>query len=175
MTIETHRASVEQNRKVIAQQTAARDAAASAPVDLATAAARIDVEITAAQARFDGFRHLSSPGGGWDAERFNRTAGQDLFGFLAAYDPKGLKETALATVPAGGLSEAARAAAIASASGVLAEAEIAEEITLRQLDALIGGHEPRRPDARPEIMLAPLAELEAAAKPKPAGFFKKAS
>uniref|UniRef100_A0A9E7ZL68 Uncharacterized protein n=1 Tax=Bosea sp. NBC_00436 TaxID=2969620 RepID=A0A9E7ZL68_9HYPH len=174
MTIENHRAAVAQHRAEISKRSAERDAAASAPVDAATAAARIDAEIASAKARFDGFFYLGSATGGFDHVKFNAAFGSDPLAAFATIDPAGLRKAALASVPEGGLSDRDRADRIARASAALAEAEIGEEIALRQLDVLLGGHEPRRPDADPRIMLAPLGELQEAAKPKSGGFLRRA-
>ncbi len=68
---------------------------------------------------------------------------------LGAIDPAGLGKAALASCAGRGALRRDRADRIARASAALAEAEIAEEIALRQLDQLLGRHEPRRPDADP--------------------------
>lgn len=171
------RSAVEQHRAAISRHASEIEAIASAPVDAETASRRLDAEIERSKELIaDHFRHLDSPRGGFSAEAFNRRATSEPFAFWASYDPDTLKEIALSTIRPGGLTDADRAKRLQAAGEVVEAAEIAEEIALREIDSVTGNHERRRLDARMGIILAPLAELQAAAKPaKTGGLFKRAS
>lgn len=171
------RAAVEQHRAAISRHASEMDAIASAPVDAETASRRLDAEIERSKQLLpDHFRHLDSPRSGFSAEAFNRRATAEPFAFWATYDPETLKEIALSTIRPGGITDAERAKRLAAAEDARQVAEVDEEIALREIDSLTGSHEKRRLDARVEILLAPLTELQAVAKPaKSGGLFRKAS
>lgn len=164
--IEAKREAVAKARLTISDLTDERRAISSAPVNADTIARRIDAEIARAQEYGASglFASLGARAGGFSPAVFNSAAGADLFRFLCHFDPAGLRETALAAVPAGILSEPERERELERVATALAQAEVEEEIALREADALTGGHEPRRLDARPDVLLAPLAELQAAAQ-----------
>lgn len=171
------RSAVEQHRASIARHASEIEAITSAPVDAETASRRLEAEIERSKQLLpDHFRHLDSARGGFSADAFNRRATAEPFVFWATYDPETLREIALSTIRPGGISDAERAKRLAAADEALKGVEIAEEITLREIDSLTGSHERRRLDARVEILLAPLAELQAVARPaKSGGLFRKAS
>jgi hypothetical protein len=175
--LEALRSTVEKHREAISRVKAESDAIRVAPVDAETITRRLDAEIAQAKERASGFfSYLNSPDGGFTSSTFNRHAAADAFAFWAACDPDSLRAVALENIPVGDMTEDQRATRLAAAEAALAESEIAEEITLREIDVATGNHEKRRLDARPDILLAPLTELQAAAKPaKAGGFFRKAS
>ncbi len=173
--IDSLRAVISRHRVSISRHVAERAAALSAPVDAATVTARIDAEIAAGQERAGKFfSFIGSPRNEFSPGRFNEHMKNDAFAFFASFDPERVREMALEKVGPTGLTGEERAKRLAYAEAALAEAEIAEELALRELDALVGAHEPRRLDAKPPILLAPLAELQAAKPAKMIAFSKKA-
>ena len=78
---------------------------------------------------------------------------------FAAWDPARFKALVLATAPEG-ISETKRAAELARLDRDIRLTSIAEEVACRDLDAEIGRRYPRRRDADPAILFAPLRELE---------------
>ena len=60
-----------------------------------------------------------------------------------------------------GLSDAARATELARVDAELQKLEAQEEALVREMEAGTGTPVPRRPDASPEILLAPTQELQA--------------
>lgn len=171
------RTSIEKHRESVSRLKAEGDAVRAAPVDTETITRRLDAEIAKAKERASGFfSYLNSPSGGFSSSTFNRHAAADAFAFWAACDPDALRAVALENIRAGDMTEEQRAKRLAEIDNALEVAEIDEELALREIDVAIGNHEPRRLDARVDIILAPLAELQAAAKPaKAGGFFKRAS
>lgn len=168
MNLEILRQAVAGHRAAISRLTEDRAATTRAPIDAGTAGALIDREIAAARSKpLAVFDYL--PSGGFSGSTFNRRA-DDLFGVLATIAPDKLREAALASLPPGGISAAERAASLAKIDAALETAAIEEELALRQIDNAIGGHERRRLDARPEILVAPTGELQDVAQAaKPSG------
>lgn len=167
MNLEILRQAVAGHRAAISQLTEDRAATTRAPIDAGTAAALIDREIAAAQSKpLQAFDYLGT--GQFSGSSFNRRS-SDLFAVLATIAPEKLRDAALASLPPGGISAEERAASLAKLDAALETAAIEEELALRQIDNVIGGHERRRLDARPEILIAPDGELQAAqaAKPSP--------
>jgi hypothetical protein len=139
------------------------------PVDQATIEARVDAEI----------KRMQDPMGGnpasafrWLQERKMHRLEFDLKAMLArdptrvlcAIFPDQMRRFMLASAkPRDGksLSDAARAAELAKVDAELQALEAQEEAILRELEAGGGSPVPRRPDASPEILLAPTQELQA--------------
>ncbi|MBN9452702.1 MAG: hypothetical protein J0I42_12205 [Bosea sp.] len=171
------RTTIEKHREAISRLKAEGDAVRAAPVDAETITRRLDAEIAKAKEHASGFfAYLNSPGGGFTSSTFNRHAAADAFAFWAACDPDALRAVALESIRAGDMTEEQRANRLTAIDEALEAAEIDEELSLREIDAAIGNHEQRRLDARVDILLAPLAELQAVAKPaKAGGLFRKAS
>ncbi len=168
MNLETLRQAVAGHRTEISRLTEERAATTRAPIDAGTAAALIDREIAAAQSKpLQAFDYLGT--GQFSGSSFNRRS-SDLFAVLATIAPEKLRDAALASLLPGGISAAERAASIAKIDAALETAAIEEELALRQIDNAIGGHERRRLDARPEILVAPTGELQDVAQAaKPSG------
>ena len=148
---------------------AARSAAESAPVDRATAVERIEAILENALAnRANFFEFLSSRSGGFSPASFASRANIDMLGLLALVAPEAIRAAMVENIRPGGLSESERRDTLARIEAGTLELEVQEELDLRTLDET-AVHERRRRDANPAILLAPTAELIAAAQlPKPA-------
>lgn len=161
MTLAILRQTVLDYRSQLAKLRSERDATLQAPIDAKEAAALVDREIAQAQAKpLSAFDYLES--GGFSASTFNRRA-DDVFSILAVVAPDKLKEAALASLPPSGLSRVERSRRLSEIESGLLVAAVAEELALRQIEAMTGSHERRRLDAEAAILLAPLSELQAAA------------
>jgi hypothetical protein len=136
-----------------------------APIPAATAEARVDALIAEALTRDDPFHGFGNHDGApYTVAKFNQLFLQSPLAALARIAPKGLRAAMLAAVEPGGLTPKEREAKLAAIGDQIFQCEIAEEQTLRLIDAQTGGLEYRRPDARADIMLAPDGELETASK-----------
>jgi hypothetical protein len=81
------------------------------------------------------------------------------FAVFAALAPELLREALLHDYPANGITDTARAAALAEIDDELEAVEIAEEVACRAMEKAFGHPYPRRTDVRPAIYLAPDREL----------------
>ena len=136
-----------------------------APIDTATAERRADALIAEAISKNpDPFAYFRNPENAYSIGTFDRLTAKSPFAAFARIAPEQLRAALLASVPAGGLTAVERDTRLAEIGSALHQVEIAEEITLRLIDDQTGGLEYRRQDARPDILLAPLAELRAATK-----------
>ena len=94
---------------------------------------------------------------------FTETLRRNPLEALAAVCPEGWAAAFLSHRPGGGLSPDARAARLAKIERDLSAAEIAEEITTREVESVTGGTVPHRLDANSAVLLAPDHELEGSA------------
>lgn len=158
------RARIEDARRRLEALRAARSAAENAPVDRTTAIARIDAILENALAnRANFWEYLSSRQGGFSPTSFASRANTDMLGLLALMAPEAIRAAMVGAIKPGGLSEAERAETLARIDAGTLEIEVAEELDLRYLDET-AIHERRRRDANPRVLLAPIAELIAAAQ-----------
>lgn len=178
MSIFETRKHVEAIRSRIEELKGERSRVMSLPADRATIESRIDALIAeAARSAPVFFEGLFGERSTFTAQHFNScVAGNRVFsadviigrlgdplGFLAVAMPEALKAAALARMPTGGLTDEQRAAAIAKVNADLEREEVAEEIALREIEDITGGHERRRLDARGDILAAFDADLAKAA------------
>jgi hypothetical protein len=162
------RTDLDNTRDRIAELRARRERVNSAPVDEAEIERRIEAEMA----------RLRDPAGGVPSnvysflqqrtpqrpevsfkEMFNR----DPARMLAAIVPNQIRafmRNAATPKDASGMSDEARIAALAQIDAELVELEAREELLVRELEAGTGAPLPRRPDASPEILLAPSQELQ---------------
>lgn len=172
--LDTSRAHIEAIRSNVSRLAAERDAVRSAYFDGPYVERRADAMIAGwAERARDAFEHLGSRGGGpASSEISSRLAAVELAAIL---QPEALKKAMIASARTG-ISDTVREQELKRLDTEIKAAEIAEELALREIDAVTGNHEKRRLDARIDIILAPSTELQVAAKPaKAGGLFRKAS
>lgn len=102
-------------------------------------------------------------GGANDAGR-SMALGGDMFAVLAAWDAPRLKSLIMAHVPDDGMSDGDVSATMAKLDREILQAEVAEEVCAREIEAEIGARIMRRPDANPAVFLATTAALTGGAK-----------
>ncbi|WP_150117784.1 hypothetical protein [Microvirga vignae] len=156
------RRDLDEIRDRIADLQAQRTAIQNAPVDRKTMEQRINYEINRVTAVKNlTFREISAVDGRFYASEFNKRFDKDPFALFAALDPEGLKAALLEHLPADGLTAEESQAKIIKLDAEILAAEMAEELTLREIEAGTGAAIPRRADADPRVLLAPDAELQA--------------
>lgn len=142
----------------------ARSAAENAPVDRATAVERIDAILENALVnRANFFEFISSRQGGFSKDAFSARGSSDLLGLLSLMAPEAIRAAMVENIKPGGLSDQERDATLARIDAGIFDTEVREELDLRELDTS-AGHEHRRRDANPAVILAPIAELIAASQ-----------
>jgi hypothetical protein len=132
-----------------------------APADRATIERRVDALIDRTLAGRDmHFPVLSAatehPFGAFEVNQRFQQGG--TFAMLCAFDRVGMREALLAQMPTSGISAEERVSKLSKINAELLSLEMAEEATLREIEAT-GATMPRRADANPEILLAPTDEL----------------
>jgi hypothetical protein len=130
------------------------------PFDRTTIELHVDAEIEAARRFPDNLRdHLGKRNGFNFRHYFNGVTSNDPFTVAAWLQPDALRKHLLEHAPEGGISDQERTAKLVDLRDKLQAAEMAEEATIRQIEAASGSHLPRRDDADPAILLAPDCEL----------------
>lgn len=133
------------------------------PDDPASIRAHIDAAIARAanEAEFFAPAGIESGGPGADiAGVFDRKFALRPFIALAFIAPDRLGDLLASGAPANGMPPAEKAVKLDDLDRELLAAEIAEELACREMDELSAGHFPRRTDADPALLLAPIEELQ---------------
>ncbi len=150
-------------RDRIGELKALRAGTVAAPKSKAQRAADLDAIIVDAGRQAMVGQNLMRRPDDLDLRDLNFTVGVALerqpFAVFAALAPEMLREALLRDYPADGITDAARAVALAEIEDELEAVEIAEEVACRAMEKAFGKPYPRRTDVRPAIYLAPDREL----------------
>jgi hypothetical protein len=132
----------------------------TAPADRAEIERRVDALIERTLERTFHFPALSEaslpPFGSFE---INQRFKDNPFAALCAFDTDRMRKVLLAKMPTDGLTAEERAAHLAKLDAELLASEVAEELTIREIEAT-GATMPRRANADPRVLLAPTEELQ---------------